>query len=62
MGDSLVPAQRWVHIFQYLRGFALPRAFACLKTVANGWATSYRILQPHGRLSCRFGCPRGPDA
>eukprot|EP00959_Pyramimonas_sp_CCMP1952_P445075 9319804-Pyramimonas_sp.AAC.1 len=62
MGDSPVPAQRWVHIFPYLRGCLLPWAFAWLKTVANGWATSHRILQPHGRLSCRLGCPREPDA
>eukprot|EP00959_Pyramimonas_sp_CCMP1952_P278233 5816744-Pyramimonas_sp.AAC.1 len=61
-GDSLVPAHRREHIVQYLRGCSMPWAFAYLKTVANGWATSHRMLQPHGRLSRRFGCPLEPDA
>eukprot|EP00959_Pyramimonas_sp_CCMP1952_P137988 2888392-Pyramimonas_sp.AAC.1 len=61
-GGHMVPAHRWVHIIKYLRGCSMPWAFADIKTVANGWATSHMILQPHGRLSCRFGCLREPDA
>eukprot|EP00959_Pyramimonas_sp_CCMP1952_P350254 7338294-Pyramimonas_sp.AAC.1 len=47
---------------KYLRGCSMPWAFADLKIVGNGWLTSHRILQPHGRLCCRFGCADQPDA
>eukprot|EP00959_Pyramimonas_sp_CCMP1952_P303024 6340500-Pyramimonas_sp.AAC.1 len=39
---------------KYLRGCSMPWASAYPKTVANGWLTSHRILQPHGRLCRRF--------
>ncbi|CAK0828297.1 unnamed protein product [Prorocentrum cordatum] len=32
------------------------------QAVANGRATSHRMLQPRGRISSRFGCKHCPDA
>eukprot|EP00959_Pyramimonas_sp_CCMP1952_P309448 6475890-Pyramimonas_sp.AAC.1 len=61
-GDvSKVPATRWSHIMKYLRSCSTSRATAYLKTAANGWTTSSRILGDRGRLPCRFGCAGAAD-
>ncbi|CAK0791588.1 unnamed protein product, partial [Prorocentrum cordatum] len=60
-GASKVPAVIWSHITKYLRSCSTAWAMAYLKTVANGWATSSRILGDRGRLPCRFGCAGAAD-
>eukprot|EP00959_Pyramimonas_sp_CCMP1952_P288102 6024838-Pyramimonas_sp.AAC.1 len=60
-GPPKIPASRWPHITKYLRSCPTSRAMAYLKTAANGWTTSTRILGNRGRLTCRFGCVNAAD-
>ncbi|CAK0807904.1 unnamed protein product [Prorocentrum cordatum] len=60
-GASKVPAARWSHIAKCLRSCSTLWAMAYLKSAANGWTTSSRILGDRGRLPCRFGCAGAAD-